>query len=115
MQRISRDDLRVLLDTGSVILVEALPTPHYTAEHLPGAVNLPGDLTAELAAQLAPDPAATVVTYCAGPSCGRSKVAAGAFVRLGYRDVRVYEAGKTDWAAAGLPFEGIRTAPAVAR
>lgn len=115
MQRISRDDLRVLLDTGSVSLVEALPEPQYAADHLPGSVNLPGDLTAELAAQLAPDPVGTVVTYCSGPSCGRSKVAAAAFGRLGYRDVRVYEGGKTDWAAAGLPFEGSRTAPGVTR
>ncbi|MEU8615896.1 rhodanese-like domain-containing protein [Actinoplanes sp. NPDC048791] len=115
MQRISRDDLRVLLDAGAVTLVEALPAPHYTAEHLPGAVNLPGDLTAERAAQLAPDPARTVVTYCAGPSCGRSKVAAAAFARLGYRDVRVYDGGKTDWAAAGLPFESDRSAAEVVR
>ena len=115
MQRISRDDLRAMLDTGSVTLVEALPVPHYTADHLPGAVNLPGDLTAELAAQRAPDPAGIVVTYCAGPSCGRSKVAAAAFARLGYRDVRVYEGGKTDWAAAGLPFEGSQSAAGVTR
>ncbi|MBO3742671.1 rhodanese-like domain-containing protein [Actinoplanes flavus] len=115
MQRISRDDLRALLDAGSVTLVEALPEPHYDAEHLPGAVNLPSDLTAELAAQLASDSAGTVVTYCSGPSCGRSKVAAAAFGRLGYRDVRVYEGGKMDWAAAGLPFEGSRTAPRMTR
>jgi len=114
MQRINRDDLRALLDTGDVTLIEALPAPHYTAEHLPGAVNLPGELTAELAAQLAPDPAQTLVTYCSGPSCARSKVAAATFGRLGYRDVRVYEGGKTDW-AAGLPFEGSRTAPGAAR
>ena len=115
MQRISRDDLCVLLDAGSVTGVEALPAPHYAADHLPGAVNLPGNLTAELAAQLAPDPAQTGVTYCLGPSCARSKVADAAFGRLGYRDVRVYEGGKADWAAAGLPFEGGRTAPEAAR
>ena len=51
---------------------------------------------------------------CAGPSCARSTVAA-AFRRLGYRDVRVYPGGKTDWDAAGLPFDGSRTAPEAAR
>nr|WP_221382050.1 rhodanese-like domain-containing protein [Actinoplanes polyasparticus] len=115
MQRISRDDLRALLAADSVTLIEALPAAHYTAEYLPGAVNLRGDLTAGLVAQLAPDPARTVVTYCAGPSCGRSKVAAAAFGRLGYRDVRVYEGGKTDWAASGLPFEGDRAVAGAAR
>jgi rhodanese-related sulfurtransferase len=69
VQRISRDELRALLDAAAV-LVEALPEPQYRAdyrvEHLPGAVNVPGEVTAELAARLAPDPARTVVTYCAG-------------------------------------------------
>ncbi len=76
MQQINHDDLRALLDAGTVTLVEALPAPYYDAEHLPGAVNLPGDLTSQLATALAPDPTRTVVTYCSGPSCGRSKAAA---------------------------------------
>ena len=107
MQQITRDDLRALLDAGTLTLVEALPAPHYDAEHLPGAVNLPGDLAAELA----PDPAVTVVTYCSGPSCGRSKAAAAAFARRGYHDVRMYAGGKADWADAGLPFDGARSVP----
>jgi rhodanese-related sulfurtransferase len=114
VRTISRDNLRALLHAGTVTLVEALPEPHYDAEHLPGAVNLPGELSADLAARLAPDLARTVVTYCAGPSCGRSKVAATGFIRLGYADVRVYNGGKADWAAAGLPFEGARATPEAA-
>jgi 3-mercaptopyruvate sulfurtransferase SseA len=51
-----------------------------------------------------------LVRRAAGP-----RVAAAAFTRLGYRDVRVYDGGKTDWAAAGLPFEGDRTAAEVVR
>ena len=78
MQPISRDDLLALLDTGPVALVEALPEAHYAAEHLPGAVNLPGELTADLAARLVADRDRTVVTYCSGPSCSRSKTAAAA-------------------------------------
>jgi rhodanese-related sulfurtransferase len=108
VQQVSRDDLQALLAAGTVTLVEARPGPHYDAEHLSGAVNLPGDLTADLAKQLAPDRSRTVVTYCSGPSCGRSKVAAAAFTRLGYPDVRVYPGGKADWADAGLPLRSTR-------
>ena len=64
MQRISRDELRALLDSAAATLIEALP--QYRVEHLPGAVNVPGEVTAERAARHAPDPAPTVVTYCAG-------------------------------------------------
>ncbi len=111
MHRISRDDLRVLLDAGAT-LVEALPEAHYAAGHLPGAVNLPGEFTAGLAARLAPDRGRTVVTFCFGPSCTRSQIAAAASARLGYLDVSVYDGGKADRTQAGLPFDG---APDAAR
>jgi rhodanese-related sulfurtransferase len=103
VQRISRDRLREPLDAGAVTLVEALREAHFEADHLPGAVNLPGELSADLAAPLAPDRSRPVVTSCSGPACARSKVAAAAFERLGYTDVRVYDGGKADWAQAGLP------------
>ena len=106
MNRITRDDLRALLDTGKVVLVEALSEAAYRAEHIPGAVNVPSDLTADLAAALAPDPAATVVVYCSGRACARSNVTAAVFERLGYSDVRVYPGGKLDWLEAGLPLVG---------
>jgi rhodanese-related sulfurtransferase len=112
MNRITRDELRTLLDAGSVTLVEALSTAAYDAEHIPGAVNVPADLTADLAAALAPDRAGAVVVYCSGPSCGRSKVTATAFERLGYTDVRVYPGGKADWLDAGLPLAGTRAGAA---
>ena len=40
MRQINRDDLRALLAAGTVTLVEALPAPHFDAEHLPGAVRV---------------------------------------------------------------------------
>ncbi len=112
MDTIGRDELRTLLDTGRVTLIEALSAAAYEAEHLPGARNVPGDLTPDLAARLVPDRAAPVVVYCSGPGCGRSRITAAAFTRLGYPDVRVYPGGKADWADAGLPLEGARTDPA---
>jgi rhodanese-related sulfurtransferase len=105
MDRISREDLLVLMEAGSVQVVEALPPDAFAAEHLPGARNVPGQVSAELAEQVAPDRAAPVVVYCSGPYCNRSKIAAAAFARLGYADVRVYVGGKQDWAEAGLAFE----------
>jgi rhodanese-related sulfurtransferase len=110
VQRISRDDSRTLLNDGDLILVEALPELQYYAEHLPGAVNVPGELTADVAAQLAPVRDRTVVPYCCGEFRGRSKAAAAAFVGLGYTDVRVFTGGRARWAEADRPFEGTRTA-----
>lgn len=108
MDRISREDLLALLQAGAVQLVEALPADVFAAEPLPGARNVPGPVSAELAEQVAPDRAAPVVVYCSGPYCNRSKIAAAGFARLGYADVRVHAGGKEDWAQAGLPFEAER-------
>jgi rhodanese-related sulfurtransferase len=108
MRSVTRDEVRALVESGTATVVEALSTAAYEAEHIPGAVNVPGDLTAELAATVAPDPARTVVVYCSGPGCARSKVTATAFERLGYEDVRVYPGGKADWWQAGLPLAGDR-------
>jgi rhodanese-related sulfurtransferase len=102
---ISREDLLRAMSAGTLTLLEALPAAHYAADHLPGAINVPGELTAEDAARIAPDPDRTVVVYCSGPGCSRSTVTAAALSRFGYTDVRVYVGGKADWFAAGLPME----------
>ena len=107
---ITREELIAALDVDAVTLVEALPATQYDAEHLPGAINVPGELSAARAAQIAPVRDRTVVAYCSGPACGRSKVTAAAFDALGYTAVRVYTGGMADWFAAGLPFEGARVA-----
>ncbi|MEU4232841.1 hypothetical protein AB0F17_51850 [Nonomuraea sp. NPDC026600] len=59
MDRITREDLLVRQERGAVQLVEALPVDAFAAEHLPGARNVPGALSAELARQVAPDRAGT--------------------------------------------------------
>ena len=108
MDRIGLDELRIVHAAGSVILIEALSEAAYEAEHLPGALNAPGVLTADVAARLVPVRDETVVVYCSGPSFGRSKVTAAAFTRLGYTDVQVFPGGKLAWMDARLPFEGAR-------
>jgi rhodanese-related sulfurtransferase len=108
MDRIGLEELRILREAGSVTLIEALSVAAYEAEHLPGALNAPDVLTADVAARLVPDRDATVVVYCSGPACGRSKVTAAALLRLGYTNVRVFSGGKLEWMDAGLPFEGTR-------
>ena len=102
---ITREELAHAMSEGTVTVLEALPAAHYAAAHLPGAINVPGDLTAADAARMAPDPARTVVVYCSGPGCRRSTTTAAALTRAGYLDVRVYPGGKADWFTAGLPME----------
>jgi hypothetical protein len=63
VKTLTREELQALLVTGDLALIEALPQAHYDKEYLPGALNVPDALDADLAAALVPDPGTTVVTY----------------------------------------------------
>ena len=78
---ITRDEINAALDAGAAItLVETLRPEHFDQGHLPGAVHLHHEDVEHRATHL--------------------KLAT-----LGYTNVRRYEAGKQDWAEAGLPLE----------
>ena len=59
---ISRDELKMMIDRGEeFLLVETLPETAYHHAHLPGAINIPPQKLAELAATLLPNKQAEVV------------------------------------------------------
>jgi rhodanese-related sulfurtransferase len=47
-----------------------------------------------------------IVVYCTSVECHSSLALYQALVERGYRKVRRYSGGLTDWEAAGLPLEG---------
>ena len=100
---ITRSELRELLDTSAVTVVEALGAPYYASGHLPGAINIPHTEVKELAPELLPDKDAAIVTYCSNTACPNSGVALAQLRKLGYTNVRKYAEGKQDWEESGLP------------
>jgi rhodanese-related sulfurtransferase len=108
--RITRPDLEVLMASGGVVVVDALPADYFAQQHLPGALNLVEPDVDELAAELLPDRDAVIVTYCSNTACGNSSAVARRLERLGYTDVRTYREGIQDWVEAGNPTAGSRVA-----
>jgi rhodanese-related sulfurtransferase len=106
VERISVEEARALLGEAHVTFVDARPSYHYAAAHIPGAVNLPAELAAGvLDMQSLPiPPEAQVITYCDGGSCEQSEYLG---VLLHERDVcqqvRVLEGGWQAWVAAQGP------------
>ena len=102
---ISRDELFVEIEAGTVTVVDALGGEYYAKQHLPGAIPLVESDVPEQAAQLLPDRHAPIVTYCSNPACPNSQRVAERLTALGYTNVRKYREGIEDWTAAGLPTE----------
>ncbi|MFI7703363.1 CBS domain-containing protein [Nonomuraea sp. NPDC049480] len=100
---IDREAVQDLVAARQAQLVEVLPEEEYAWAHLPRAVNLP---LAALGDPSALDPARPVVVYCHDWLCDLSPRAAHRLERLGFGDVHDYGAGKMDWLAADLPYEG---------
>lgn len=104
---ISRDELKVGLDAGTITAVDALPESYYRQQHLPGAVNLVADEVEARADDVLPDKSAAIVTYCSNEACQNSSQVAAKLERLGYTNVGKYAAGIQDWHEAGLPTESV--------
>ena len=106
IRTIDREQIQAALaERDDVVLVETLRPEHFEQGHLPGAVHLHPDDVERRAAEVLPDRDAFVVTYCSNAACGNSGAVAARLAKLGYTNVRRYEAGKQDWQDAGLPLE----------
>ncbi len=90
---------------GPVTLVDARPAARkYDIGHIPTALNLPDSQFDKLAPTMLPaDKAQLIIFYCDGPTCALSHNSAFKAEKLGYSNIRVYEAGFPDWVKNGNP------------
>lgn len=119
---ISTEELRSVLAEKSAMVFDARPFKEYAISHIPGAVNVaakPGASislyvsdVAEIGRALKDDKAASIVLYCNGPFCGKSKRLAAELLDAGYTNVRRYQLGIPVWRALGgltqIEPEGLR-------
>ena len=109
LDTISREELRRKIDAGEqFVLIDALAPMSFAHSHLPGAINLPPEWVDERGPGRIPDPQTEIVVYCSSATCESSTAVANRLVELGYRNVRHYLEGKSDWVEAGLPLVGGR-------
>ncbi len=100
---ISREELKEKLDRGDDFkLVMVLGEWHFRAMHIPKSINVD---TPEAAVQVL-DPGDDIVVYCSGEACLASRVAYKKLEDNGYKNVRRFAGGISDWTEAGYPLEG---------
>ena len=106
---ISLKDLRILMKSPGLILLDARSVSFYQRGHLPGAHNVargsfPKDLE-RLADKLNDPNAKAFVIYCSEQDCDDSLLVAGALTQIGFQPVSIFKGGWEGWEAAGLSAE----------
>jgi rhodanese-related sulfurtransferase len=88
----------VRLGATPYTIVDVRSSEHYVAGHVPGAINAPSGLGADL-------PDGVLVLYCWGPGCNGADVAAARLTAQGRR-VKTMLGGFEYWVREGQPVEG---------
>jgi rhodanese-related sulfurtransferase len=100
LMAVDLDQLKRLVATGEVTLLDVRPTLEYRQGHIPDARSIPVEQLEHRLEELPRD--REVVAYCRGPYCVFSDEAAQLLQRHGFQ-VRRFEAGFPEWRAEGLP------------
>lgn len=97
-------ELQKMLDSKSdkFLVIDARNPEEYNDVHIPGAVNIPEKKFEKYVKLLPEDQTSTLIFYCNGVKCGKSKRAAKKAKVLGYQNVFVYEEGMPVWEEKGL-------------
>lgn len=105
MKTISTEQLKELLATAKPkpLVIDSRTPEEYEEVHIKDAINIPVSKLEKDPALLPPDRARTLVFYCNGIKCGKSKKAAKLAVERGYGDVIVYADGMPVWEEKGMP------------
>ena len=119
---ISTEELRKALADRKSLVLDARPFMEYAVSHVPGALNVsakPGvpisvyvSDVKEIERLAGGDKTKSLVLYCNGPHCGKSKRLSEELVGAGFTSVRRYQLGIPVWRALGgltqIEAEGVR-------
>lgn len=92
-----------LINTRNALLLDVREPKEYEGGRLPNAVHIPLSQLDSRASELAKMTSRPVVAYCA--SGNRSRSAAGALERAGFKEIYNLQGGYRAWKDAGLPVE----------
>ena len=104
---ISTQELRQIINSGSALVLDARPPMEFAVSHIPGAKNVapqpgrPAHLyisdVAEVGRLLGGAKDKTLILYCNGPFCGKTKRLGAELAGAGYTNVRRYQLGAPGW------------------
>ena len=118
---VSTEELRKILADRQSLVLDVRPLMEYAVSHVPGALNVsakPGvpmslyvSDVKEIERLVGGDKTKSLVLYCNGPYCGKSKRLSEELLGAGFTSVRRYQLGVPVWRALGgltqIEIEGV--------
>jgi rhodanese-related sulfurtransferase len=95
---ITTEELHAILADGTIPVFDVRTAKEYAIAHIPGAINV-YEKEVQHITQLYPDKDTSMILYCNGPSCGKSKRTSEELVALKYTNVKRYQLGLPVWRA----------------
>lgn len=89
------------IEEGALFIDSRPKARRYDTGHIPGAINIPDTQFEKMSHLLPQDKGRELIFYCQGPTCDLSAKSAFKAEKLGYTNIKVYEAGIPDWEARG--------------
>ena len=104
---ISLDDAMMKFQSGGTIFLDSRYSEDYTSGHIKGAINFPYEEFEEHSSQILPKLSLDkeIITYCDGSECETSLLLALELRDMGYKNVKIFFDGWSEWQKAGLPIE----------
>lgn len=108
---ISTEEMEAALTSGTVLVLDVRPHLEWAISHIPGALNVSPKAgtpmsryvsdVAEIERLTGGDKQTSLIVYCNGPFCGKSKRVAEELSAAGFTSVRRYQLGAPVWRALG--------------
>lgn len=101
---IGTDELKALFDKkAEFTLIDSRTVPEFNESHIIHSINIPEKKLQENLALLPADKSSSLVIYCNGVKCGKSKRLAVQLEPLGHTNIRIYAEGIPVWEEKNLP------------
>lgn len=83
------------------VIVDSRPQTVFHEGHINGAINIPDSQFDQFASLLPEDKNKLLIFYCGGVTCELSSNSAEKAIKLGYKNIKVYQEGLPEWKKAG--------------
>jgi rhodanese-related sulfurtransferase len=106
-QAVSLDYAMMKFQSEGTIFVDARYPEDYNSGHIKGAINFPYEQFEQYSSQVLPKLPLDkeIITYCDGSECETSLLLARELRDIGYKNVKIFFGGWSEWEKAELPVE----------